>query len=84
MTIAIKHLDKMRSKALLGGGKKRIQKQHDKGRMTARERVAYLIDKDDDFFAKPRAIAEEIYKTVKQDKSTWSFRVELRPFGEYW
>ena len=41
-------------------------------------------DKDDDFFAKPEAIAEEIYKTVQQDKSTWSFRVELRPFGEYW
>ena len=41
-------------------------------------------DKNDDFFAKPRAIAEEMYKTVLQDKSTWSFRVELRPFGEIW
>ena len=27
----------------LGGGTVRIQKQHDKGRMTARERVAHLI-----------------------------------------
>jgi hypothetical protein len=25
-----------------------------------------------------------MYKTVLQDKSTWSFRVELRPFGETW
>ena len=51
---------------------------------TPRTRPYLQPDKDDDFFAKPRAIAEEIYKTVKQDKSTWSFRVELRPFGEYW
>ena len=27
----------------LGGGAVRIQKQHDKGRMTARERIAYLV-----------------------------------------
>ena len=29
-------------------------------------------------------IAKEIFNVVKQDKSTWSFRVELRPYGEYW
>ena len=51
---------------------------------TPRTRPVLQPDKDDDFFAKPKAIAEEIFKTVKQDKSTWSFRVELRPFGEYW
>ena len=45
MTTAIKHLDKMRSKALLGGGKKRIQKQHDKGKLTARERLDVLLDR---------------------------------------
>jgi len=45
VTIAIKHLDKMRSKALLGGGKKRIQKQHDKGKLTARERLDILLDR---------------------------------------
>ena len=46
MTTAIKHLDKMRSKALLGGGKKRIQKQHDKGKLTARERLDILLDRE--------------------------------------
>ena len=51
---------------------------------TPRTRPFIQPDKNDDFFAKPRAIAEEIYKTVQQDKSTWSFRVELRPFGEVW
>ena len=45
MTTAIKHLDKMRSKALLGGGKKRIQKQHEKGKLTARERLDILLDR---------------------------------------
>jgi len=30
----------------LGGGKKRIEKEHSKGKMTARERVAYLLDEN--------------------------------------
>ena len=32
-----------------GGGKKRIAKQHEKGKMTARERVAYLVDDEKEF-----------------------------------
>ncbi|MEO0573171.1 MAG: carboxyl transferase domain-containing protein [Bacteroidota bacterium] len=32
----------------LGGGKKRIEKHHAKGKMTARERIAYLLDNDAD------------------------------------
>ncbi len=30
----------------LGGGQRRIENQHKQGKMTARERIAYLIDKD--------------------------------------
>src|SRR5699024_4136181 len=30
----------------LGGGDERIQKQHDRGKMTARERIEYLLDED--------------------------------------
>ncbi|MCB9283810.1 MAG: acyl-CoA carboxylase subunit beta [Lewinellaceae bacterium] len=30
----------------LGGGKKKIEKQHAEGKLTARERIDYLIDKD--------------------------------------
>lgn len=41
-------------------------------------------DKPDDFFAKPSAIAEEFYRVAHQDRSAWSFNVELRPFGERW
>ncbi len=33
-----------RSKARLGGGEKRIEKQHAKGKMTARERIEMLLD----------------------------------------
>ncbi|WP_187264759.1 acyl-CoA carboxylase subunit beta [Pontibacter beigongshangensis] len=36
-------------KVYLGGGEKRIQKEHAKGKMTARERLSYLLDKDADF-----------------------------------
>lgn len=36
-------------KIKLGGGKKSIDKQHERNKLTARERVAYLIDKDSTF-----------------------------------
>jgi len=40
--------------------------------------------KPDDFFIKPAAIAEEIWHVAHQDRSAWSFNVEVRPFGETW
>ncbi|MEP2668225.1 MAG: carboxyl transferase domain-containing protein [Cyclobacteriaceae bacterium] len=33
----------------LGGGEKKIESQHKKGKLTARERIDYLTDKDSDF-----------------------------------
>ena len=36
------------AKVKLGGGEKRIAKHHEKGKMTARERVNFLLDKADD------------------------------------
>ena len=41
-------------------------------------------DLPDDRFAKPDAIAETIYQVAQQDRSAWSFNVELRPFTEVW
>jgi short-subunit dehydrogenase len=38
----------------------------------------------DEFFIKPQAIAAEVWHIVHQDRSAWSFNVELRPFGETW
>ena len=37
-------LIKLRAKARMGGGQERIDKQHAKGRMTARERIEMLLD----------------------------------------
>ncbi len=41
----IKHLEELEKQALLGGGEKRIKAQHDKGKLTARERIELLLDK---------------------------------------
>jgi NAD(P)-dependent dehydrogenase (short-subunit alcohol dehydrogenase family) len=41
-------------------------------------------DAPDDFFIKPKAIAEEIWHVAHQERSAWSFNVEIRPFGETW
>jgi len=37
-------LSRLREQALLGGGEKRIEKQHARGKLTARERVELLLD----------------------------------------
>ena len=41
----IKSLVELRAKARLGGGEKAIEKQHAKGKLTARERIDLLLDK---------------------------------------
>jgi NAD(P)-dependent dehydrogenase (short-subunit alcohol dehydrogenase family) len=41
-------------------------------------------DATDDFFIKPAVIADEIWHVVHQDRSAWSFNVEVRPFRETW
>ncbi|XP_060606377.1 propionyl-CoA carboxylase beta chain, mitochondrial-like [Ruditapes philippinarum] len=39
-----KRIDKTREASLLGGGEKRIAKQHQKGKLTARERIHLMLD----------------------------------------
>ncbi len=55
----IDHLEKLREKAQLGGGEKRIKSQHDKGKLTARERIQLLVDEGSfeeiDMFVKHRS-----------------------------
>ncbi|MEM7406529.1 MAG: SDR family NAD(P)-dependent oxidoreductase [Pseudomonadota bacterium] len=51
---------------------------------TPRTRPVLAPDAPDEFFAKPSAIADEMYHVAHQDRSAWSFLVELRPFGEVW
>ena len=42
----IKELEARRLNAKLGGGQKRIDSQHKKGKLTARERISLLLDED--------------------------------------
>lgn len=44
MDSKIKLLNQKRGEALLGGGKARIESQHKKGKLTARERLHFLLD----------------------------------------
>ncbi len=41
----IQKLRQLKAKARLGGGEERIERQHQKGRLTARERIELLLDK---------------------------------------
>ena len=50
-----------RAKIAEGGGPKAIDRQHEKNRLTARERIARLIDPDSSFFEFGRFAAWEMY-----------------------
>ena len=43
-----------------------------------------MSDKSDDFFMRPDAIADSVYAMTRQDRSAWTFELDLRPFGERW
>ncbi|HIE69248.1 MAG TPA: methylmalonyl-CoA carboxyltransferase, partial [Planctomycetes bacterium] len=44
MTDPNKKLQELRDRSLLGGGEKRIAAQHERGKLTARERIDLLVD----------------------------------------
>ncbi|XOD68697.1 MAG: acyl-CoA carboxylase subunit beta [Flavobacteriales bacterium AspAUS03] len=46
-----------------GGGKHKIKKEHIKGKMTARERIVYLLDKDKPFIEIGAFAGYEMYET---------------------
>ena len=56
----IEELEKRKQAAKLGGGENRIEKQHAKGKLTARERIEILIDEGTfeelDMFVEHRAV----------------------------
>ncbi len=43
-----------------------------------------MSDKDDDFFLDPDDIAHSVYEVAHQPKSAWTFKLDLRPYGEDW
>ncbi|MDE2826451.1 MAG: methylmalonyl-CoA carboxyltransferase, partial [Bacteroidota bacterium] len=46
MTDRSSDLERRRTEAMLGGGQSRIDRQHDRGKLTARERITVLLDED--------------------------------------
>ncbi|MBL4715055.1 MAG: methylcrotonoyl-CoA carboxylase [Bacteroidetes bacterium] len=50
MNLLISEMNSKLEKVHLGGGQKKIEKLHAKGKLTARERVEYLVDPDSEFF----------------------------------
>ena len=51
-------------KVKLGGGQKKIDSQHKKGKLTARERINYLIDKESEFLEIGLFAGEGMYQEV--------------------
>ena len=46
--LLVSELNRNLERIYLGGGKKRIEKEHEKGKLTARERIDYLLDPKSD------------------------------------
>jgi len=57
----VDHLKHRQSKIAEGGGPKNAAKQKEQGKMLARERIEYLIDKNTDFFEIGAFVAEDMY-----------------------
>jgi 3-methylcrotonyl-CoA carboxylase beta subunit len=51
-------------KVKLGGGEKKIEEQHEKGKLTARERIKKLIDKDSQFLEIAALAGDGMYPEV--------------------
>lgn len=60
--LKIAEMKRKLAKISLGGGKKKIEKEHSKGKLTARERINYLIDKKTDFLELGAFVAHDMYE----------------------
>jgi acetyl-CoA carboxylase carboxyltransferase component len=60
----ISHMQQKANKVYEGGGKKKIEAQHANGKLTARERIEYLLDKDSDRIEIGTFTADDMYNDV--------------------
>ena len=67
MKEALERLAELRSQALLGGGEERQKAQHDRGKLTARERLDLLLD-DDSFVELDRFVTHRSTEFGLEDK----------------
>jgi len=61
MRLLISQMKRKHAQVALGGGKKKIEKQHIKGKLTARERIDYLKDTDANFLEIGAFVGEGMY-----------------------
>jgi 3-methylcrotonyl-CoA carboxylase beta subunit len=62
MQLLISAMEKKLEKIYLGGGKSKIEKLHEQGKMTARERIAYLLDENSETIEIGAFAGEDMYK----------------------
>lgn len=62
MRLLISQLEQKLNKVYLGGGKSRIDKMHEQGKMTARERIDYLLDDNSKRIEVGAFAGEDMYK----------------------
>jgi len=62
MKLQITDIKRKLAKINLGGGKEKIEKEHKKGKLTARERIDYLIDKKTTFLELGAFVANDMYE----------------------
>ena len=62
MKLMISEMNQKLEKIYLGGGQKKIDKIHSKGKMTARERINYLIDDKSKFLEIGAFVGDGMYK----------------------
>ncbi len=61
MKLMLSDMQHKASKIKLGGGEDKIKKQHEKGKLTARERINKLLDKSSEYIEVGLFAAEELY-----------------------
>lgn len=59
--LRLSEMNQLIAKTKKGGGDKALQKQRDQGKMTARERIAYLLDKDEEAIEIGALAGHEMY-----------------------
>lgn len=62
LKLLIAEMNQKLEKIHLGGGQKKIDKQHEQGKLTARERIDYLIDKGSDFLELGAFVGDGMYE----------------------
>ncbi len=89
MQAKIEELLKKKEEAKLGGGKERIKSQHDKGKLTARERIELLVDEGSfeefDMFVEHRStdFGLEKQKFLGDGVVTGTAKIDGRPVALY-